>query len=518
MNELQRNEVVRLYYSGVSKRAIARQLGIARNTVTAVLATHQVQRAEGQRPPELEARSHRKSLLDEYADRIREWLTTYPNMTAVRVLEELKKLGFDGKYSIVKEHVAALRPRPAQPIVERFETAPGHQWQMDYSPYTIPFTQEGRRDVDGFSMVCGYCRKQYLRFVEAQDFFTTIQQHVKAFEHFGGVPRVILYDNFKGVVDRIEDGEPIYNARFLAFATHFGFRPVACRRRRPQTKGKVERPFLYIETNLLNGRDFATLAHLNEIAASWLSDVADVRIHRETKRRPVDMHQDEIAHLLPLPAGAYDTAEIVYRIVDDEGFIAFRANRYSVPWQRIGSTVVVRATETLLIVYAQDILEIARHELLSRTVTRQRVVDPAHRPRHDRQQQEALLAERFDVIGEVGTRFLAGLLQSHAYGKHQACRTLALFGSYRRQDVIAAIDRAVRYRSFSVTTLERILSATAEPKPALETMTEQVRDQIDDRLRDPAVPPRSAQEYQQLIAGHEPEQPTEVDEAGHGTA
>ena len=113
----------------------------------------------------------------------------------------------------------------------------------------------------------GYSRRQYLRFVEAQDFATTLREHVRAFEHLGGVAATCLYDNMKVVVSGYDGDEPLYNPRFLAFATHYGFRPVACRPRRPQTKGKVERPFDYVETNLLNGRTFRTLDHLNEVTA-----------------------------------------------------------------------------------------------------------------------------------------------------------------------------------------------------------------------------------------------------------
>ena len=79
-----------------------------------------------------------------------------------------------------------------------------------------------------------------------------------------------LYDNLKVVVLRHGDEGPLYNPKFLAFATHYGFTPQACRVRRSQTKGKVERPFWYVETNLLNGRTFRTLEHLNEVTAWWL--------------------------------------------------------------------------------------------------------------------------------------------------------------------------------------------------------------------------------------------------------
>ena len=156
----------------------------------------------------------------------------------------------------------------------------------------------------------------------------------------------------KVVVARYEEGEPIYNTRFLAFATHYGFRPVACRPRRPQTKGKVERPFLYIEKNLLSGREFRSLEHLNEVAAWWLREVADVRQHRQTRRRPIDLHAEELPHLIPLPERPYEVAEIVYRTVDAEGFIPYGNNRYSVPWHYLGQVLPVRITDEAVTIYS----------------------------------------------------------------------------------------------------------------------------------------------------------------------
>ena len=126
---------------------------------------------------------------------------------------------------------------PGQPI-RRFETGPGIQAQMDWAVYTIDFSAEGPRRVNLFSYVLGYSRRQYLHFTERQDFETLLREHIRAFEHLGGVAATCLYDNMKTVVDRWEGGEPLYNTRFLAFATHYGFRPRACWPRRARPKGR----------------------------------------------------------------------------------------------------------------------------------------------------------------------------------------------------------------------------------------------------------------------------------------
>ena len=350
MKEELNNEVVHLHRGGCSIRQIAGRLGISRHQVSRILELHQQARTEGSsclpRP-----KRRRASCLDEHVPAMRQLVERYPDITAVRMHEELRKLGFRGSYNTVKRRLRELRGRQVPAPVQRFETGPGLQAQMDYSTYTIDFSGEGRRRVHLFSYILSYSRRQYLRFVESQDFATTIREHVRAFEYLGGVAAECLYDNMKVVVTRYEGGEPIYNARFLAFATHYGYRPVACRPRRSQTKGKVERPFHYVEVNLLNARSYHSLEHLNDATAGWLRDVADVRLHRETKQRPIDRFGEEASHLIPLPAQAFDTAEVVYRCVTTEGRITYAQNRYSVPWRYIGLTLPVRITETEVIVY-----------------------------------------------------------------------------------------------------------------------------------------------------------------------
>src|SRR6202035_5459348 len=147
-----------------------------------------------------------------------------------------------------------------------------------------------------------YSRRQYVRFVEREDFATTIREHVRAFEYLGGLAATCLYDNMKVVVTGYDGDQPIYNTRFLAFATYYGFQPWACRPHRPQTKGKVERPFWYVETNRLNGRTFTPLDHLSDRAMRWLGETADVGIHWETNPSPIDLSAQEKPHLPSLPA------------------------------------------------------------------------------------------------------------------------------------------------------------------------------------------------------------------------
>lgn len=500
MNREIENQIVSLRRGGSSIRGIARELGIPRYQVAKVLEAHERGRAEGGTASQLPGvRGKRVSCLDEYQPALARLVQRYADITAVRAWEELKKAGFPGGYNVVKRALRELRPGKRPEIVVRFETGPGVQAQMDYSTYTLDFTGEGRRRVHAFGYILGYSRRQYLRFVESQDFTTTIREHVRAFEHLGGVAATCLYDNMKVVVTGYDAEEPVYNTRFLAFATHYGFRPVACRPRRSCTKGKIERQFDFVEKNLLNARTFRSLEHLNEVARWWLEHVSDPRSHPKTKQSPRERHQVELPHLIPLPAHPYDTAQVLYRCVNTEGLIAYCQNRYSVPCRYIGSTLPVRITEEEIIIYGPQIEEIARHRLLPRQTTGETVRSQEHEPADDSEKKYQVLKERYAELGETAGRFFEGLIQRRRYGKDEAQKILALLEAYRREDLVAAIERAVQYGAYSRSAIERILAVMATPKTALDQMADQEARQLKSLLGDPPVPPRSGKEYDRLF-------------------
>ncbi len=500
IDPLAKNDIISRWKNKQSIRGIARDTQVGREVIARVIRdqVQQTQSIDSESPPACfgPVRLTRKSKLDPYLDSLQMLLERYPNITAQRTFEELCKLGYSGSYSTLRTYIKRHRSKPKAPVI-RFETPPGAQAQMDWSTYTIDFTQEGRRRVQLFSYILGYSRRQYICFTQRQDFETTVRQHAIAFEHLGGAAATCLYDNMKVVVARWEDGQPIYNPRFLSFATHYGFKPWACEPRRPETKGKIERPFDYAEKNLLNGRTFRSLEHLNEVARWWLSEVNDRRIHGTTKRSPLELHEEEKPHLVDLPAIRFDTAQVVYRRVDSEGFINYADNRYSVPWRLIGQLIPIRILEDQLEIYNAAIDPVASHRLSGGR--HQKQSQDGHRPPSDQSEQLTILREKYMHWGQVAVEYFDGILRKCRNGRHEAQRILSLLHGYPKKDALAAIERGIQYHAYGYQSLERILTHVGTPKPNWELLSGREQEALQRIMESTRVEARSSKEYQQLI-------------------
>jgi transposase len=289
---------------GLSKTAIARQLGLDRRTISRWIAAGQLDREveTGQVPRPV--RKAGPSKLEPYKTLIEQRLATYPELSAVRLQEEIRAAGYTGGISQLRAFVQSVRPKPIPETVIRFETEPGQQAQVDFAEFSFPW---GKRHA--LVVVLGFSRLLWVRFYERQDMRTLFTGLEEAFAFFGGVPRELLFDQMASVITRDlrpHGGKLIENAEFLRFAAHWGFRVRACRPYRAKTKGKVERPIRYLRESFVYGRDFVSDADLNAQADHWLSRTANVRIHRTTGLKPSSRFQhEEQPLLLPLAPRPY---------------------------------------------------------------------------------------------------------------------------------------------------------------------------------------------------------------------
>lgn len=289
---------------GMSKRALARKFGISRDTLYRWIRDGELDRDLDERPVQYGPRRPVTTKLDPYKEIIHERLRAFPELSAVRLMEEIQAAGYTGGYTQLGVYVRGVRPRPAPEPIVRFETPPAHQAQVDFAEFRFPW---GKRYA--LLVVLGYSRLLWLRFYPQQDMRTLFTGLEEAFHFFGGVARELLFDQMKAVITkdlRLLGGQLVVNEEFLRFAAHWDFIPRACRPYRAQTKGKVERPVYYVRDNFVYGRAFLGDGDLHDQRGRWL-EKANRRIHGTTRERPILRFEQERGLLKPLAERPYQS-------------------------------------------------------------------------------------------------------------------------------------------------------------------------------------------------------------------
>ena len=355
-----------LHRQGLTYAEIGRIVGRDWRTVKRYLTT-------GAQP--VYRRKRTPSKLDPHKPRIDQWLAKEPRLEATRIHQDLvRDYGFGGSYPTVRRYVERARPRIHPDSVEdeqtdRFETAPGHQAQVDWS-YEQPIrTPEGLElPLYGFHMILGHSRDSFVGLVGSMDLVTFWACHRAAFAHFGGIPREILYDRTKTVVRshvgrERRDGERIYHPEALASAHHYGFKLRLCRPNRPQTKGKVESDVPYVRGRLLRMHGFRSYEQANAEWRSWNEQIARRRTHGTHGEVVAIRAERDRAALLGLPAEPYLVLSRTTRKIARDGHFSFEGRRYAVPGAAGGETVELRLGAEELEVSSQQTGErICRHE------------------------------------------------------------------------------------------------------------------------------------------------------------
>lgn len=275
-----------LHRQGMSIKGITRELGVSRNTVRKYLRADQ--------SPEFKSASSRPSKLDPFKDYLQGRVSAaHPDWIPATVLfDEIKAMGYLGGRSILRAHMATLKPRRRPDPLVRFETAPGQQMQVDWGAFRL-----GPTRLSAFVATLGFSRCTFGTFVENERFETLRTCHEQAFDEFGGVPKEVLYDNMRTVVmarNAYGKGQHRFHPGLRDFAHHYGFMPRLCQPYRAKTKGKVERFIGYLRRSF-----FVPLVSryhqlgesldrelLNMELASWLERTANQREHGTTGQVP----------------------------------------------------------------------------------------------------------------------------------------------------------------------------------------------------------------------------------------
>lgn len=281
------------------------------------------------------------------------------------IFERLLGQGYAGGLTTVKTYIAAHRDlvpakrRQAAPQGcrgQRFRTAPGEVYQMDWGFVAVERPGGERARIACFAMVCHHCGSGHVEFFPNARQENLLIGMLHAFSALG-VPATVLTDNMKSVVVRRDvDGRPVWQADYAEFMGVVGFRTRLCRPRHPYTKGKVERLVRFVKGNFLAGRSFTDLDALNREAALWCAEQGG-RWRRAAACVPMREHEAACsANTRPLEV----TAEVERylcprRKISFDGFVSFEGHRYGVPYWYVRRECRVNREGRVVHIYSDDL-------------------------------------------------------------------------------------------------------------------------------------------------------------------
>ena len=384
------------------------------------------------------------------------------DLSAQRIYQDLVgEHGFTGSYYSVCRFIRRFGRRSELPV-RRMECEAGDEVQVDFgrgAPIVMP---DGRRRLTHvFRVVLSHSRKAYSEAVTRQTTEAFIRCLENAFAHFGGVPRRVVLDNLKAAVKQADWYDPELNPKVQEFARHYGTIFWPTKPYTPRHKGKVERGIGYVKNNALKGRTFASLDEQNRFLQEWERTVADTRIHGTIRRQvgPFFVSVEKPA-LAPLPPGRFPCFQESRRVVNRDGHIEIGRAYYSAPPEYLARRVWVRWDGRLVRLFNDRLEQIAVHvqrepgrfstqhkHIVAEKISgvergaawilgRIRRVGP-----HCTRWAEACLRAR----GVEGVRVLQGLLsltQHHSVAAiEHACEIAHSYGAHRLRTVRRLIDR-----------------------------------------------------------------------------
>ncbi len=443
-------EIRRLCLSeGLSQREVARRLKVDRGTVKRALKSDNLP----QYIPKF-----RQSKLDCYKGEIKEMIRQYPELSVTRIFQEIKKKGYSGSFTMVKDYLRNLRPTKKEAFL-RIETLPGEEAQVDWTDCGKIKVEDTWRRLSCLVMILSYSRMLYLEFTLSQRMEDFIQAHINAFSYFGGVSKKILYDNLRSVVLWREGSKIGFNSRFMDFVGVYLFEPRLCRVYRGSDKGKVENAIKYVKVNFLAGRDFKSFEDLCRQSQDWRDNVANVRIHGTSRQRPIDRFQEEKDKLRPLPEKPYNVIIPISVNSSHDCRIKFDSNIYSVPHRYADKSLIVKPTRYEVCIYSKDKL-IASHK---RSWGKYKIIeDPKHIKELLKMKKKAIVSkikDEFISLGEGANEYFNGLAAKDCNLPKELARILKLRHIYGVTEILQALSEALKYEAFGASYIQNIVIA-----------------------------------------------------------
>jgi transposase len=456
-----------LQQEGLTLTQIARTLSLDPRTVRTWLETNRFRRRQSPRRP---------SKLDPHKPLVKRLVETHP-FTAVQIHQRLREAGYTGGLTILKQYLYTIRP-PRRPAFLTLAFAPGECAQVDWGHYGTVNVGRGRRRLSFFVMVLCYSRLMYVELTVSQTMEHFLGCHLNAFEYFGGlVPEKIMVDNLKSAVIRRLTGEaPVFNRRYLDFADTLGFKIVPCNVGAGHEKGRVESGVGYVKKNFLAGLEIPSFAALAPAARHWLDTVANVRVHGETRERPVDRFETERSHLRPLPPHELDIASVHSVRASNRFRVTFQSNRYSVPAEYASQRLTLKAYPDRICLYTarsdrapgqyDDEKLIARHR---RSYDQHGDFEDPDHPKALLEQRRSARAQRqlarFLALAPIAESYYAELAARRFNPRHHVNKIVTLSEIYGTDAVARALEDARHFQAFSSEYIANLLEARARALP-----------------------------------------------------
>ena len=437
----------------LSQRAISQRLHCCTKTISKALAMES---------PPLPTVTPAPSggILDPYYPQINGLIAKYPELSAVRVLEEISRgpEGFRGSIYAVRRYLCRIRPVRGRVYQEVFYE-PGEAMQVDWGDCGLLTVGQTVRRVSVFVAVLCFSRLCYIEFSLSQHKAEFYRALVHALTFYGGSPKKIIFDNLKAAVLNGSGRQACLHPEFLALCGHFCMEPIACESRDPESKGLAEATVRYVKGSALAGRSEELIAwdDYRRLGSTWRDEVANVREHAVTHERPIDRFQKERPNLRPLPAAPFDTDEILTVPVTAHARVRYDSNRYSAPPALARKRVILRVNATHLRIIDQGRDAVVHERSYEKG---QLVIHPDHRLaalKMRRRRQAGRRETEFDALGPVARQFHLKLLSMPVKVVLHLRRLLGLVRLYGRKEVLAAVSLALEYQTYDAAYVEALV-------------------------------------------------------------
>jgi transposase len=421
-----------------SLRAIAKELGISHNTVKSALGKEgvPVYRRSGVSQMELE----------NFRDVIVEMLSV-KKFRGSRIFNELKSKGYKGGQTALYVFLRQIRPTEEKHFMP-YETGPAEQAQFDWSPYTV-FISGNLTQIYIYSYVNSFSRYPILEASLSQNQAAILEALENSIIESEGPCQRLQTDNAKAFVISASKNNFKWNPRYLNFCAHYGFMPTRSLPGHPWSKGKVEKPFSYLETHFIAGSSFEDFPDMQKKLKLFQKEM-NLRLHSVTKARPRDLFEQEKPQLLLLPETRYVGIKEDNRKASFDCLLSYNGSRYSVPWMFAGKWVWIRESKGYYLnVYSEANKLIATHTITSKKGS---IIINKDHYRSQRTMPggfEALKAKFLESFPSHEMFVEKLRAQKRINTTNHLHQILSLSKLYTREDFLEAVGKSLEYNVFS---------------------------------------------------------------------